>query len=372
MDKKVAIVTWYANANYGGTLQAYALQKVLESLGYDSEFISYFPERQSLSWKFGRLLKDFVILSSMPKVYQSRKRIYEFVKDSLKVSPTYTTYDQLRREATKRYSAAICGSDQIWSNAAGYVNPLYYLTFISEKKRIAYGPSIGRDRVPTDCVSDFCKYVDAIPFLSVREKQGAEFIKETVGRDAKVVLDPSMLLTKEQWETEIGSTHGMSLNKPYIFCYFRRDNPEYVEYARRLSEFTRYPTITVDTKFPSLSGIRGIRTVVADPFDFVRLIDNADYVLTDAFHGTAFSINLGKQFGVFKRYDDDDPKSQNSRIYNILEKTHLESRLITLNMRVTSFVEQRIDYDLVEPLVRSEREESLAYLTNAITSVRDT
>ncbi len=362
-------MTWYDNPNYGGVLQAYALQKTLESLGYDSEFISCFPERRSLSYKLSRFLKDCVIFASMPRVHQSRKRIYEFIKNNLKVSPAYTTYEQLESEASRRYSAAICGSDQIWSNIGGYVNPLYYLTFIDEKKRIAYAPSIGYNRVQADCTATFREYVGGIKFLSVREKQGEALIKDIVGRDAKVVLDPSMLLTKKEWEAKVLSADAITLELPYIFCYFRHNNDQFVEYARRLSEFTGYRIIAVDTSFPSL---RGIRTVVADPLDFVWLINNASYVLTDAFHGTAFSINLGKQFGVFKRFHDDDPINQNSRVHNILEKTHLESRLITFDTPIDFLVQEEIDYDLVDPLLDSERRESLTYLASAMTAVINT
>lgn len=369
MDKKVAIVTWYDNPNYGGVLQAYALQKVLESLGYDSEFVSCFPERNSLSYRLSRLLKDCAILISTPKVYQSRRKTYEFVKNNLKVSPTYTTYDQLRNEASRRYSAAICGSDQIGSNIGGYVNPLFYLTFIDEEKRIAYAPSIGYNHVSPNYAGTFREYVDCIRFLSVRESQGAALIKEIVGRNPKIVLDPSMLLTKIEWEARAHLANTMSLELPYIFCYFRRNNRQYVEYARRLSEYTGYSLITVDTSYPPL---RGIRRLVADPFDFVWLISNASYVLTDAFHGTAFSINLGKQFGVFKRFRDDDPIGQNSRVHNILEKTQLESRLITFSTPIDFLVEEKIDYDSVNPLLDSEREESLTYLASAITIVTNT
>ncbi len=366
MDKKVAIVTWHTNPNYGGVLQAYALQEVLESLGYDSEFINYFPERHRLSRKLSRVLKDCAILASMPKVYLSRKGIHEFVRNNLKVSPTYATYNQLRSEASKRYSAAICGSDQIWSNIGGYVNPLFYLTFIDEKRRIAYAPSIGYDHVPPDCAATFREYVDGIRFLSVRESQGAALIKEIVGRDSKVVLDPSMLLTKKGWEAKAHLADTMSLERPYIFCYFRCNNRQYVEYARRLSKCTGWPLISVDTSYPSL---RGIRRLAANPFDFVWLINNASYVLTDAFHGTAFSINLGKQFGVFKRFHDNDPIGQNSRVHNILEKTQLESRLITFRTPIDFLVEEKIDYDSVDPLLDSEREESLTYLASAISAV---
>lgn len=178
MGKTIGIVTWFKNGNYGGTLQAYALQRILEFVGYNCEFIDFCPEAKSVTNKVIRFLKDIAIFLYKPKLYQSRRKIYKFVEDNLKVSPPYYTYGQLRDTANERYVAAICGSDQIWSNAGGKINPLYYLTFIDEKKRIAYAPSIGYNQIPTKIIDIFKKYVNEIIFLSVREKHGAVLIKE--------------------------------------------------------------------------------------------------------------------------------------------------------------------------------------------------
>jgi hypothetical protein len=368
MDQKIAIVTWYRNGNYGGTLQAYALQKTLESMGFDSEFINFCPELKSISYRVERFLKDVVIFCYKPKLYKSREKIYKFVRDNLKASPPYYSYNQLSDIAEERYWAAICGSDQIWATVGGKVEPLNYLTFINEGKRIAYAPSIGYKRISEQSKDTFKEYVNNIRFLSIREKRGAEIIKEITGRNAQVVLDPSLLLTREQWEKEIQQTQTNKLlsKKEYIFCYFLGRSSEYAKWAHELSEHTGYSLVTLESK---RSIFRGIEKAIADPFGFLQLINNAAYVLTDSFHGTAFSINFGKQFGVFKRFKDDDPICQNSRIYNILEKTCLENRLITGETPISSFVEEKIDYNLVHTLLDKERQRSLEYLKEAITDV---
>jgi hypothetical protein len=368
MDQKFAIVTWYRNGNYGGTLQAYALQKTLEFMGFDSEFINFCPEQKRVSYRIVRFLKDVIIFCYKPKLYKSREKIYKFIHDNLKVSQPYYSYSQLSDNAEGRYWAAICGSDQIWAPVGGKVEPLNYLTFINEGKRIAYAPSIGYNRISEQSKDTFKKFVNGIRFLSIREKQGAEIIKENTGRNAQVVLDPSLLLTKEQWEKEIKRTQtkGFSYNKEYIFCYFIGRNSEYARYAYKLSRYTGYPIVTLDSK---RSILRGVEIVIADPFDFLQFINNATYVLTDSFHGTAFSIIFEKQFGVFKRFKDNDPICQNSRIYNILEKTQLENRLITMNTPLSSFIEEKIDYHLVNDLLENEREKSLEYLKEAISTV---
>jgi len=373
MDPKIAIVTTWRADNRGCKLQAYALQRILESWGYDSEFIYFSPRSRSYLFRLARfsyhLLKDTYTFICRPNSHQVRKRNGRFVRDKLKVSPLYVTYDQLRDEAKKRYSAAICGSDQIWKCPGGYANPLHYLTFIDAEKRIAYAPSIGCNYIPPDCTDSFREYVNEIPFLSVREEQGAMLIKEIVGRHAEVVLDPSLLLTKEQWEAEIQMGGQARPKEEYILCYFLQDNPEYTTYARRLSELTGYAIVAIEpVSRKKYASLRGIEIAAAGPFEFVQLINHASHVLTDSFHGVAFSINLGKQFRVFRRFDDDDPLSENSRIYNILGKTHLENRLITPDTMPGFSIERHINYDLVRLLLDAEREQSLAYLNKAITA----
>lgn len=366
MDTKIGIVTWWAAKNYGSVLQAYALQRILESWGYESEFIGFAANA------LRGLIDDIVTYVCRPKAHEVRKEFVKFQRENLNSSPAYWTYDQLRYEASKRYSAAIAGSDQIWCCHGGHAKPLYYLTFIDAKKRIAYAPSVGRNYISADCTDAFREYVSEIPFLSVREEHGAALIREIAGRDAKVVVDPCLLLTAEQWKEEIQMTREITLKGKYILCYFLRDNPEYSKYAHALSDLTGHAVAAIEpVSRKEYVSLRGVETLVADPFDFVRLIDNASYVLTDSFHGVAFSINLRKQFGVFRRFHDDDPISQNSRIYNILQKTHLEDRLVSADAFPSGFNRESIDYDSVHLLLRREREQSLAYLKRAVTAATD-
>jgi hypothetical protein len=253
----------------------------------------------------------------------------------------------------------------LWRDA----DPLYYLTFIDAKKRIAYAPSIGCSYIPPDCIGSFKRYVNEISFLSVREEQGATLIKEIVGRDAEVVLDPSLLLTDAQWKAESQMALQACPKEEYILCYFLRDNPQYTRCAYELSELTGYAITAIEpVSRKKYACLQGFRIEAPGPFEFVQLVNNASYILTDSFHGVAFSINLGKQFGVFKRFDDADPLSENSRIHNILDRTHLGSRLVTPDTLTGFFVEEHIDYDLVRPLLDMERERSLAYLEKAISA----
>lgn len=314
---KVEIVTWYYNPNYGGLVQAYALQEIIKKLGYESEFVNYRPDLNTSKKRLIRHLKDIYIMLTRPELYKGRKLKYKFIREKLNVGKLYYYYDELSNEADK-------------------------------------------------LVEDFKKYVNKIRFLSVREEKGAEIIKSITSREAKVVLDPSLLISKEKWLQKIKDRQKISPNGKYILLYILGENNDHVEYAKKLSEYTGYEIIALETKN---SRLKGLKTISGDPFDFIELLNNASYILTDSFHGVALSINLEKQFATFKRFKDNELTSQNSRIYNILNKMNLTDRLISTGEPLSFFKENIIDYDLVTPLLEGERKSSLEFLSNSIESV---
>lgn len=363
---KIGIVTWHHNPNYGGLLQAYALQETIKKLGYNPEFVNYRPDLNTFKKRIIRKFKDIYMMLFRPGIYNSRKLQYKFIDEKFSLSKLYYFYDDLCAEADMIYDAGVCGSDQIWSNNTGSVIPFYYLDFLDESKRISYAPSIGYNKIPDDLVKDFKKYVEKIRFLSIREEKGAEIIKEITGRNAEVVLDPSLLLNKTEWLEEIKDKKPISPKEKYILLYILGDNKEQVEYAKRFSKITGLKLIAIETKYGK---VKDLELYSGDPFDFVELVKNASYILTDSFHGLSFSINLERQFVVFKRFSDDDKISQNSRIYNILRKLQLENRLISSDQSVSFLIDNIIDYSLVRPLLESERERSLEFLSRSINSV---
>ena len=359
----VGIVTWYNNPNYGSLLQAYALQETIKKLGYNPEFVNYRPDMNTFKKRIVRKLKDVYIMFLRPEKHTGRKIKFKFIEEKLNIGKLYYSYDDLSNEADNIYDIGVCGSDQIWSNNTGTVNPFYYLTFLDERKRISYAPSIGYNKIQDSIRDEFRICVNGIRFLSIRETQGADIIKSITCRDAKVVLDPSLLLNKSEWLEKIKDKKCVSPDGKYILLYILGDNEEHVRYAKQLSKGTGYKLIAINTKY---GRIKDLDVVYGDPFDFVELVNNASYVLTDSFHGVAFSINLEKQFVVFKRFKDDDLISQNSRIYNILEKTNLKDRLISADESISFVQNNKIDYDKVIPLLEKERKISIDFLSKSL------
>lgn len=356
MAKMVGIVTWYKNGNFGGTLQAYAISVVLKKMGFEPEFINFNPKNIILN-QFKRNIRNVGFHMLYPISAKSREKIWSFVKCNLDESPLLDSYDKLI-EYAKKYEFVICGSDQIWCCANG-LDKYYFLQFVDEKKRIAYAPSIGFNTIQEKDRVEFKKYVCEIPKLSIREKKGMQIVNEISGREAKVVLDPTLLLDAKQWIELLGCKKN---EEKYILCYFLNDNFEYIEYTEKLKKETG-----LKAKFISSKRNKNTREYcVCGINDFVSLIMNAEYVLTDSFHGIAFSINFHKKFAAFKRFKDEDQNSQNSRIYNLLSMINAEDLIINPHSDIAYLVKKNYDYATINDILATEREKSIEFLNESL------
>lgn len=362
MRKKIGIVTWYHKGyNFGSTLQAYATQTVLEKRGYETELINYSQGQNKTRNRLRENLKNIVIRITKPKVYIAWIKIDKWIKRKLKISKPYTSWNSLKSDSV-RYDAVICGSDQIWRNPKdGIIEPFYFLQFVNKSKRIAYAPSIARDYIDERIINEFRTYVQDINYLSVREKQGADLIKEITGKDAKIVLDPTLLLKKDEWEEQLKTQN--DFERDYIFCYLLTKNEHYWYEVVKVSKKYNLEIVT-----PAIFSNYHNNSRPLDPFEFLNLIRFATYVVTDSFHGVAFSIIFQKQFAVYKRFPDTHKRNQNSRIYNILTTLDLNQRLIGSDTDLETVLGNRLEYDNVNNLLGWLREDSLTYLENSLKS----
>ena len=335
---KIATLTWYRGNNYGSILQAYALPTVVRSMGYDCEILAYTPTKID-NWKMkikNRAFREFVEykVNELCMKISHRKvdaaagqlQVFEsFRKEQMQISPICSTAEELRA-ANKRYDAFICGSDQIWNPSV--FDPVYFLNFVPEAHRkIAYAPSLGVSQIPVHVRNDMKKVASSFTMLSVREQKGADLLRELTGLNAKVVVDPTLLLTRQQWEC-IAKPVNADTKKPYLFCYFLSKNKEYMEHARRIAtqwglKIRMLPMVAADFAKPET-----IKTPVG-PGEWITLIKNADFVLTDSFHCTVFSIIFGRSFYTLQRFAENDVKGQNSRVHQLLQRSLLKERLLT-------------------------------------------
>lgn len=375
---KFGTLTWYRGNNYGSVLQAYALPKVIESLGHECEVLAYSPTKsdmwkmkirnrlifETLSFKLNQFLLKFS-KNSCGDFVNSIKVFDEFRKTRMKISEPCSTAEDMKK-MTEKFHAFICGSDQIWNPY--FFDPVYFLQFVKESSRkISYAPSLGVSKIPKHnrkrmelALKDFEK-------ISVRESKGAELLSE-LGKQAKVVADPTLLLSSEEWSS-LADTSEKTYDKPYILCYFLRGNEEFRSYAKKLSEKYGYQLKIVPMVKEDFNR-ENIITEATGPIEWLSLIKNAKAVITDSFHCTVFSILFERDFMTFKAFKKNHARNQNSRIENLLGLTELTDRIATADTEDICPIEKERFY-LAKEKINALRDDSIAWLKSALDSVND-
>ena len=361
--EKIGIMTWFKHNNYGTVLQVYALQKVLTLFGNEVSVINYSTRIRKtmfheMDFKYiNSKISNKLLRSKYGANYnKASEKFAEFRQKHLNLTNTCDTHMELK-SISDSFDKVVCGSDQVWN--PNFFDKHYFLDFVSSNsKKISYAPSIGVDDIKNSDIKDKIKnYLNSFSSLSVREEQGKKVLEKICDKKIEVVLDPTLLLSKEEWKESFKLEEN---NSQYILCYFLGDNKRYVKAARELSKRLNlplriFPTTPLITKFKESEILFN-----CGPKEFVENLYNASFVLTDSFHGLAFSINFEKDFYALKRFSNNST-SQNSRIFNILNNLGLIDRIYEDNIDLSA-----IDYDKVSSVLEKEREKSINYLKNAI------
>ncbi|MSS10120.1 polysaccharide pyruvyl transferase family protein [Clostridium sp. WB02_MRS01] len=385
--KKVALVTCYFQPNYGSMLQAYATQQILDEWDIPNETIciegllpeihkakiAYFKSRifspDVIKDKWGYL--KLVVAKRMNKKLALNmslrdKAFHSFSKKMFRISQCYSSKSLITIKAND-YSAFLVGSDQLWlpSNiAADY----YTLNFVPDKvRKIAYATSFGVSYLPPNIGEAARKFLPRIHYLSVREKSGQKLVKTLIGEDVPVVCDPTLLLTAEEW---MGiQKKERYVEEPYIFCYYLGDNPYPREFANELKTRTGLKIVALqqlDAYIKSDEDFADEAPYNVDPSDFVNLIRYAEYVCTDSFHGTVFSILNHRTFFSFRRFITQTTMSTNSRIDSLLEVLELSTRLQENDSSIDNALQVMINYEAVDERLTVFRRESQQFLKLAL------
>lgn len=363
-SKKTATVTWIKYHNFGTYLQAYALQQAILSLGFQNEILDdslLGNEKKKYTTK--GLIKNFYVLikkcilfnfyfrrKSSIKFYQRFRNKYLHVNED--ILPLHSIAD--------KYDIFICGSDQIWFPSEHIFSPYYYLDF-TQKKKIAYAPSIGTSVYPEYFKSKVKPLLEQFSFLSVREKTGADLLAEFVNKPIVTVIDPTLLLPKSHWERFIKDRDKKEDN--YILCYFLTPNPWYMEYVK---EFAKRKNLPVKIFATDVKYINWKNLLFAGPEEFLNAIYKSTYFFTDSFHGSIFSILFEKRFYTFQRFEEDSQFNQNSRVRNLFRLLELEDYFFNINDLEKIDSLSFPDYRKVKMLLEQCRQESITYLKNAL------
>lgn len=361
MDKKVSTLTFQESHNFGALLQTYALAKKLEMLGCQAEIINYHSRAKEAFYGGGYNKKNSLAVNLNQKLSfalrKRRKKVMDaFRRDYLKLTDrVYVEQSDLKSYAEGR-DYIVCGSDQIWNvNNINY-DTAYFLDFVEDPaKKVAYAPSFGISDISGD--RDFYqKNLQGFEKLSVREKAGAEIVRDLTGRDVPVVLDPCMLLEAKDWNT---IEKEPDIKEPYIFVYYIKYSRKLIEYAKKISKQTGYKVVFSARTIRDYKD--GFKNINIDVPQFIGTIKRAEYVITNSFHGTVFSILYGKKFVVFS--DTRKSHNTNSRMRDLLEGLELENRFYRDGEDVLL---ESWDCESVNKLLDRKRRASEQYLKDAL------
>lgn len=366
---RTGLITFHFAHHYGAQLQALATMKAIQRLGHECQIIDY---RLPHTTRTNQLFKKSGSVRALASdahtalhygAFQRRfNRFEEFVAREMDLSPQrYTSFEQLR-QAPPEYDVYVAGSDQIWNPFIfqdKQFDPAFLLDFVREGRRIAYAPSLGVPQLPEDKAAQLKRFLEPFSALSVREKRGQVLVRQAADRQAKVVLDPTLLLSGEDWgKLAVPPQH----QGPYILCYFVSDPGEAGPYALALSQRTGWPIVQLAGARRKIDGAREI-VFDAGPREFLGLFQHASAVVTNSFHGAAFSLQFKKDF-----FTSMSPKERAeptfSRIYSLLSRLGCAGRIIGLD--TTDPIDAAMDYDQVYRRLEEARADSLAYLKAAV------
>lgn len=380
---KIGLCVCYDTKNFGSQLQVLATQKAVEELGYDYEVIRYKKKMTPIFVlrSLPRLFNPYFVKGKLRhmkkksaiKRYEDiakqvgvrNKRFDGFVeKYFLKLSKPYVGYEALKENA-KKYDSVLTGSDQLW--LPGNLGSHFYTQeFVPDNvNKIAYATSFGVGNIPWYQKKRTRNYLNRFQCLSSRELQGSKIIKELTGRESVTVADPTLLFSGEEWLNCIPNKK--VVEGKYIFCYFLGDNPKHRDVSEELKAKTGLEIVTIPflDNFVERDMNFGDKAMYdVDAADFVNLIRNAEYILTDSFHGSVFSILNHKKFVTFNRFMDNSKDSRNSRIDSLCELLGLSERRYKSDIMET--VNKEIDYEVVDKSVEKLRLDSKTYLCNAL------
>ena len=363
MDIKV--ITRHAPSNYGSLLQSIATITILERLGHTCEIIDYIRDDEhglkavitSLNgkqgWNGNPLKKLAYIAFRYPEEKTAEIKFSRMRKKYLKLTGRCRAHEDLKQLDADVF---MTGSDQVWGPTLnGQYDEAYFLSFVSGKPRTAYAASFGRTDFTPQILAEYKKLLSTYSGIAVRENSAVDLLTQMGIPCAGQVLDPTLLLTGEEWSKRIKR----NIEGKYVLVYQLHNNPVLTDYALRFARHTGLPLYRISPTFHQIR--RGGKFVYLPDLDeFLSYIKNCTYFLTDSFHGTAFALNFNKQF-----IEILPNNKTGSRNQSILQLTGLTDRILT-DFNDFSMADKVIEYTSVNNILAKERQKSIAILKSLL------
>lgn len=364
--KKVGMLTFHNAHNYGAMLQAYALQNNInkENKATIINYINPVIEKQyKLIRLYNQNVKKFIKgLCSDILMFPVNLRRYnsfqKFMKEKYNLSSRVNTQEEIECIA-KKYDTIIVGSDQIWNlGITNGLSNIYTLNFNNESNKISYAASVGDANQIIKNEELFKIKLNNLNYISVREEDAQKNLNNIINKDINVVLDPTLLMKKEEWDNEIKKIK--SCDEKYILAYVVEADEQYIKIVNELSKKTGLKIIHFGKRNPGYKNV--LKTAYTEgPLEFINYIKNAEYVVATSFHATVFSIIYNKKFFIIPH------KKTGARVTNILNKLGISGRTF-YSLDEFSNIDYNFETDWynVNKKLEEERNKSIEWLENAI------
>jgi hypothetical protein len=357
--KKIGILTFHNAYNYGAVLQAYALKKVI---GNNGEIINYSNNYFKTLEFF--LKKNNDIKRKILKVMFYRKfkeRIDKFhLFQQLLVDNKPLIEDNELYKLNDTYDLFVTGSDQVWNLQCSGYKTAYFLDFVQQaKKKNSYAASFGSDHISKDNIQIIQKSLKDFQNISVRETSAKSIVEKLTGREVPVVLDPTLLLTNENWDELLYNFKIKNKEKnKYILLYTVLNGDKIADYARKISKKTGLKLYCITSSLRPQYGMKCIRN--AGPLEWLSMVKNAEIIITNSYHGLAFSLIYNKQFYIELL---PPPSQSNARILDLLEDLKLTDRIINDKNNLN---DNTFSYKNINDVIEKKRQDSLNFLKETI------
>lgn len=379
METKCGILTITIGSNYGNRLQNYALQCVIKNFGYFPETIDYTPsymlnkkkeKNKPIKNNFLKLKKIGFshLFNIINKKILRRKRIKEkevyrrqcfndFIDQYICMSSQQYDSNSDFNQLNEIYNFFIVGSDQVWNPYWEGRDEFFYLTFTNNEKKIAYAPSFGVSQIPENQKKIYQKNLSSFSNISIREEQGQKIIKNLINSDVPILLDPTFLLKKDEWDQIVVESTD---KENYILTYFLGIISS--KRKRKIKKFAKKNNLKIISMYEDWNP----KSNFGGPSEFVGLIKNATYVCTDSFHGAVFSIIYNKPFTVMEREEINNQTNHkmNSRIETLLKNMQLQKCQSFLTKNEDGRFD--ISFEVANKRIEDDRKKSFEYLKKSL------
>lgn len=357
---KVGIITFHNAINYGALLQTYALQQSISNMGYGSTVIDYSnchidKIRKKPCWKEYHNPFNYYNDKSIYEIENIKERkLREFL--NTRINTTEKANKDNISKISDDLDVVFTGSDQVWNDSITDFDDTYYLDFVPAKKRCSYAASIGKEVIPAENIPRMQGLLSNYRAISVREETAKKALESQLGISATRVLDPTLLLSEREYKEIAEKPKG----KKYVLLYMLLYSESLIHSAKKMAKEKGVPIFCINSSGKRIKGV--IDCSDAGVEEWLGLFLNADFIFTNSFHGTAFSINFNKQFNV----ELPPAKIQaSSRVKDILKVFALDNQMIENGETKSNF----INYELVNEILKSERKKSKKFLVDAIENV---